>query len=197
MDGGWKGLVVWAQDWLRRNKREGGSTERAIGTPPLAELIRYALLPPFQVMWKQNERAPVQHREFWSESAARDNLASLEGVHSACLRHMGRGVSFSGVKWDAVWDAGHAAGYSRVRDMFPEHLLARLGPMAQVALVRFDSVGLGIHHHGIAQRCPFTGCAVCVVNPLAPDRDYVVLHELMHHQLDALGCPALVVPTLR
>jgi len=35
------------------------------------------------------------------------------------------------------------------------------------------------------------GVPLAVVNPQAPDRRYVILHELMHHQLDELGCPSL------
>lgn len=35
------------------------------------------------------------------------------------------------------------------------------------------------------------GVPLAVVNPRAPDRRYVILHELMHHQLDELGCPSL------
>lgn len=35
------------------------------------------------------------------------------------------------------------------------------------------------------------GVPLAVVNPKAPDRRYVILHELMHHQLDECGCPSL------
>lgn len=35
------------------------------------------------------------------------------------------------------------------------------------------------------------GVPLAVVNPRAPDRRYVILHELMHHQLDEFGCPSL------
>jgi hypothetical protein len=35
------------------------------------------------------------------------------------------------------------------------------------------------------------GIPLAVVNSRAPDHRYVILHELMHHQLDELGCPSL------
>jgi hypothetical protein len=37
------------------------------------------------------------------------------------------------------------------------------------------------------------GVPVAIINPLlsALDKRYVILHELMHHQLDELGCPSL------
>ena len=35
------------------------------------------------------------------------------------------------------------------------------------------------------------GVPLAIINPRAPDKRYVMLHELMHHQLDELGCPSL------
>jgi hypothetical protein len=37
------------------------------------------------------------------------------------------------------------------------------------------------------------GVPLALINPAAADHRYVILHELMHHQLDELGCPSLWV----
>eukprot|EP00960_Hanusia_phi_P031246 749180-Hanusia_phi.AAC.3 len=37
------------------------------------------------------------------------------------------------------------------------------------------------------------GLPIALVNPAAPDPKYVIIHEVMHHQMDYLGCPSLLV----
>ncbi|EKX49906.1 hypothetical protein GUITHDRAFT_104303 [Guillardia theta CCMP2712] len=37
------------------------------------------------------------------------------------------------------------------------------------------------------------GVPIALVNPAAPDPKYVIIHEIMHHHMDNLGCPSLLV----
>lgn len=63
-----------------------------------------------------------------------------------------------------------------------------MGDLAQRVRVVIDS-SLPDTLHGTSRVT--LGVPLAVVNPRAPDRRYVILHELMHHQLDELGCPSL------
>jgi hypothetical protein len=73
--------------------------------------------------------------------------------------------------------------------------MARLGGLGRRARVKLDA-SMSDTAHGRAERCPHTSIPLCRINPKTPDVRYVILHELMHHQLNELGCPAIICPQL-
>eukprot|EP00286_Rhodomonas_abbreviata_P021937 CAMPEP_0181306844 /NCGR_PEP_ID=MMETSP1101-20121128/10535_1 /TAXON_ID=46948 /ORGANISM="Rhodomonas abbreviata, Strain Caron Lab Isolate" /LENGTH=317 /DNA_ID=CAMNT_0023412965 /DNA_START=227 /DNA_END=1177 /DNA_ORIENTATION=+ len=73
-------------------------------------------------------------------------------------------------------------------DFFEESELELLGELTGRVRVVIDS-SLPPTLHGTSRVTD--GVPLAIVNPKAPDRRYVILHELMHHQLDELGCPSL------
>lgn len=75
-----------------------------------------------------------------------------------------------------------------LQEFFQESELAILGPLANRVKVVIDA-SLPATLHGTSRVTD--GVPLAIVNPKAPDRRYVILHELMHHQLDELGCPSL------
>ena len=75
-----------------------------------------------------------------------------------------------------------------LRDFFREEELLVLGNLADRVRVVIDR-SLPSTLHGTSRVT--NGVPLAIINPHAPDKRYVILHELMHHQLDELGCPSL------
>jgi len=73
-------------------------------------------------------------------------------------------------------------------DFFKDTELAVLGELANRVRVVMDR-SLPSTLHGTSRVT--NGVPLAIINPRAPDKRYVILHELMHHQLDELGCPSL------
>ena len=73
-------------------------------------------------------------------------------------------------------------------DFFRPDELAVLGELATRVRVVMDR-SLPSTLHGTSRVT--NGVPLAIINPRAPDKRYVILHELMHHQLDELGCPSL------
>ena len=73
-------------------------------------------------------------------------------------------------------------------DFFSETELRVLGELANRVRVVMDR-SLPSTLHGTSRVS--NGVPLAIINPGAPDKRYVILHELMHHQLDELGCPSL------
>ena len=73
-------------------------------------------------------------------------------------------------------------------DFFNDQELPLLGDLAHRVKVVIDR-SLPSTLHGTSQVT--NGVPLAIINPRAPDKRYVILHELMHHQLDELGCPSL------
>jgi len=73
-------------------------------------------------------------------------------------------------------------------DFFSETELRVLGELANRVRVVMDR-SLPSTLHGTSRVT--NGVPLAIINPGAPDKRYVILHELMHHQLDELGCPSL------
>ena len=73
-------------------------------------------------------------------------------------------------------------------DFFNETELRVLGELANRVRVVMDR-SLPSTLHGTSRVS--NGVPLAIINPGAPDKRYVILHELMHHQLDELGCPSL------
>jgi hypothetical protein len=71
---------------------------------------------------------------------------------------------------------------------FKESELVVLGELANRVRVVIDR-SLPSTLHGTSRVS--NGVPLAIINPRAPDKRYVILHELMHHQLDELGCPSL------
>jgi len=77
-----------------------------------------------------------------------------------------------------------------LNEFFRADELSRFGPLARQVLVVFDkSLPPSLHGKSVVEE----GVPLAYVNPRAADHRYVILHELMHHQLDELGCPSLWV----
>ena len=75
-------------------------------------------------------------------------------------------------------------------EFFRADELLRFGPLARQVLVVFDqTLPPSLHGKSVVEG----GVPLAYVNPRAADHRYVILHELMHHQLDELGCPSLWV----
>ena len=73
-------------------------------------------------------------------------------------------------------------------DFFSQNELEVLGDLANRVRVVIDR-SLPSTLHGTSRVT--NGVPLAIINPRAPDKRYVILHELMHHQLDELGCPSL------
>ncbi|KAJ1485659.1 hypothetical protein T484DRAFT_1892147, partial [Baffinella frigidus] len=73
-------------------------------------------------------------------------------------------------------------------DFFKPAELKVLGELANRVRIVLDNT-LPSTLHGTS--CVEDGVPLAIINTKAPDKRYVILHELMHHQLDELGCPSL------
>ena len=73
-------------------------------------------------------------------------------------------------------------------DFFKAEELRVLGELANRVRVVMDR-SLPSTLHGTSRVT--NGVPLAIINTRAPDKRYVILHELMHHQLDELGCPSL------
>mmetsp|Transcript_1146 Transcript_1146/g.2485 ORF Transcript_1146/g.2485 Transcript_1146/m.2485 type:complete len:382 (-) Transcript_1146:454-1599(-) len=84
--------------------------------------------------------------------------------------------------------AGDQANWQPLSDYLSTSELQILGQLASRVRVMLDpSMPATLHGTSRVQE----GVPLAIVNPNAPDKRYVILHELMHHQLDELGCPSL------
>ncbi|EKX38969.1 hypothetical protein GUITHDRAFT_114849 [Guillardia theta CCMP2712] len=150
---------------------------------------------PFQVCWRGDGK--VQHEEF---ERREDAIAFYESVPSCTAKRLTEeGVEVclecGGGRWEEDWTPDHPSSYISLRAFLTEEEMNVLGDLARRARVKFDR-SMGIGAHGRSLRCERTLVPLCLVNPSTPDKRYVILHELMHHQLDDLGCPCLSCPLL-
>ena len=149
-----------------------------------------------QVAWRHGSK--VLHREFKVQEEAAAFYEALGSMARKRLTHQGRELAVSGVGssgWPLEWVPDHPSSYRRLEDYLCEEDMARLGGLGHRARVKLDASMVDAAH-GRAERCKHTKIPLCIVNPNTPDVRYVILHELMHHQLNELGCPALVCPQL-
>jgi len=83
---------------------------------------------------------------------------------------------------------GDEANWQPLSDYLSASEMQILGQLASRVRVMLDpSMPATLHGTSRVQK----GVPLAIVNPNAPDKRYVILHELMHHQLDELGCPSL------
>ena len=75
-------------------------------------------------------------------------------------------------------------------DFFSVDELSQFGQLADKVFVVFDK-SMPPSLHGMSE--VEDGVPIAKVNPRAADHRYVILHELMHHKLDEMGCPSLWV----
>eukprot|EP00960_Hanusia_phi_P043536 756106-Hanusia_phi.AAC.3 len=149
---------------------------------------------PFQVCWRQGDE--TKYQQFESKEEA---LACFEAVEACAKRLTEEGMEVCkecpGGRWQDDWVPDHPSSYISLRAYLTEEEMEILGNLAIRARVKFDK-DMGVGAHGRSFRCSKTLVPLCVVNPNTPDKRYVILHELMHHQLDELGCPCLSCPVL-
>jgi len=191
-------LVQWMQCYLRahpiprqRRRRQRAEIDRQV----LSDILHCCLTPPHQVAWR--EGGTGRHREFKVREEAASFFESLGAVRKRLTCH-GREEAVAGVDgrgWPAEWVPDHPSAYRRLDDFLCAEDMARLGGLGRRTRVKLDA-SMSETAHGRAERCVHTGIPVCRVNPATPDVRYVILHELMHHQLNEIGCPALVCPQL-
>ena len=205
-----------------RRRRQSAEYRAEIDKQVVADILHCCLTPPHQVAWRQGSTG--HHREFKVREEAASFFESLGAVRKR-LTCYGREEAVAGVDgrgWPAEWVPDHPSAYRRLDDFLCAEDMARLGGLGRRTRVKLDasmsakisqkSCILTLHirytraltfeklcqetAHGRAERCKHTGIPLCRVNPATPDVRYVILHELMHHQLNQLGCPALVCPQL-
>lgn len=164
----------------------------------LCTLMFDSVIPPAeQVVWRQG--GVLHHREFKVEREATEFYHALGASARKRLTRRGREIAVAGVDergWPLEWLPDHPSAYQLLDDFLCSEDLARLGALPQRVRVKLDA-SMNDSAHGRAERCKHTNLPLCLVNPSTPDMRYVILHELMHHQLNELGCPALVIPNLR
>lgn len=112
-------------------------------------------------------------------------LCCLPRCCTSCCDPRGRHRRLS----DAEDDEDLSFRIRPLSDFFSSEELANFGNLANQVKVQFDK-NLPPSLHGTSRW--ENGVPLAIINPQAPDPRYVILHELMHHQLDDMGCPALV-----
>ena len=148
------------------------------------------------MVWRQG--SVLHHREFKLEREATEFYHALGSSTRKRLTRRGREIAVAGVDergWPLEWVPDHPSAYQLLDDFLCAEDLARLGALPQRVRVKLDA-SMTDSAHGRAERCKHTNLPLCLVNPGTPDVRYVILHELMHHQLNEVGCPALVIPNL-
>mmetsp|Transcript_40053 Transcript_40053/g.62518 ORF Transcript_40053/g.62518 Transcript_40053/m.62518 type:complete len:244 (+) Transcript_40053:44-775(+) len=75
-----------------------------------------------------------------------------------------------------------------LNDFFEDSELECLGELKdQVQVIIDDSLPSSLHGTSrVEEEVP-----LAIINPQVPDMRYVIMHEVMHHRLDRLGCPSL------
>jgi hypothetical protein len=195
-------LVAFLQRYVSEHpapapRRRSKAARGVVDKPILSDIL--ACLRPLahQVVWRQG--GTLQHREFHGEHEAAEFYRALGDGTKKRMTRRGREIAVAGVDergWPLEWVPDHPSAYRLLDDFLCPQDLARLGTLPQRVRVKLDRT-MTDSAHGRAERCRYTHMPLCVVNPSTPDVRYVILHELMHHQLNEIGCPALVIPQLR
>mmetsp|Transcript_25350 Transcript_25350/g.60191 ORF Transcript_25350/g.60191 Transcript_25350/m.60191 type:complete len:409 (-) Transcript_25350:231-1457(-) len=188
-------LLTWVEQYAAENpspKAGAGQIDACV----IRDIVQSCVIQPFQVLWV--EEGEVRHREFYKDEEAAKFYNELSLEH--CKRMTRKGAEVcrhtpGRREWPLEWVPDHPSAYQHMSNFFQESELAALGDMSRRTRVKFDH-RMQLCCHGTSLRCEHTRVPLCVVNPSTPDRRYVILHEMMHHQLDHLGSPCLACPQI-
>eukprot|EP00286_Rhodomonas_abbreviata_P000430 CAMPEP_0181290732 /NCGR_PEP_ID=MMETSP1101-20121128/1572_1 /TAXON_ID=46948 /ORGANISM="Rhodomonas abbreviata, Strain Caron Lab Isolate" /LENGTH=429 /DNA_ID=CAMNT_0023395039 /DNA_START=74 /DNA_END=1361 /DNA_ORIENTATION=- len=189
------GLLEWVKQYASENPRPK-CTPSAYDPSVVRDIVSSCLIPPFQVVWVEGES--VHHREFFKKDEAETCFNSLPldkhkrlTLKGAEVRRHAPGRS----EWPLQWVPDHPAAYHHMCNFFSEQELLKLGDVCRRTRIKFNH-HMSLCSHGMSLRCQHTRVPLCIINPTTPDKRYVILHEMMHHQLDFLGTPCLVCPQI-